>query len=97
MKRAKKLREELNYHSYRYYVLNDPIITDQEYDEMLKELMMLERKYPELITPDSPTQRVGEKPAEGFKEVRHFTRLYSLDNTYSEEEVLEFHNRVKRL
>lgn len=97
IERVKKLREELNYHSYRYYVLNDPMITDQEYDKMLKELSTLEKKYPELITSDSPTQRVGEKPAEGFKEVRHTTRLYSLDNTYSEEEVIEFHNRVKRL
>ena len=65
--------------------------------KILKNKWRWKRKYPELITPDSPTQRVGEKPAEGFKEVRHFTRLYSLDNTYSEEEVLEFHNRVKRL
>nr|WP_245612715.1 NAD-dependent DNA ligase LigA [Kosmotoga pacifica] len=97
IERVKKLREELNYHSYRYYILNDPIITDHEYDMMLKELMNLEKKYPELITPDSPTQRVGAKPLDGFKEVRHSVRLYSLDNTYSEEEILEFDRRVKRL
>jgi len=97
IERAKKLREELNYHAYRYYVLNDPIITDEEYDRMLKELQELEKKYPELITPDSPTQRIGAKPLNGFEQVIHSSRLYSLDNTYSEEELKGFDRRIKKL
>ena len=58
---VEKLREEIEYHNYRYYVLNDPVITDEEYDKLMKRLIELEKKYPELVTPDSPTQRVGGK------------------------------------
>lgn len=96
LEEIEKLREEIEYHNYRYYILNDPVITDQEYDELMKRLIELEKKYPELVTPDSPTQRVGGKVAEGFKKVRHSIRMLSLDNTYSEEELKKFDERIKR-
>jgi len=96
LEEIEKLREEIEYHNYRYYILNDPVITDQEYDELMKRLIELEKKYPELVTPDSPTQRVGGKVAEGFKKVRHSIRMLSLDNTYSEEELKKFNERIKR-
>jgi len=96
MERIKKLRETINYHNYRYYVLNQPVISDYEYDILLKELIDLEKKYPELVTPSSPTQKVGGKPVEGFLPVEHSPPMLSLDNTYSEEEIISFHNRVKK-
>lgn len=96
-KRVERLREEIEYHNYRYYVLADPVITDEEFDRLMHELIELERKYPELITPDSPTQRVGEKVLDEFRSVPHAEPMLSLDNTYSEEEVKEFDERVKRL
>ena len=97
IKKTKKLREEINYHNYRYYVLNQPVISDYEYDMLIRELIEIEKNYPELITGDSPTQRIGGKPSEGFPPVEHSPPMLSLDNTYSREEVIEFHNRVKRL
>ncbi|NPA40611.1 MAG: NAD-dependent DNA ligase LigA [Thermodesulfobacteria bacterium] len=96
VERVKKLREEIEYHNYRYYVLNSPVISDAEYDALMRELKELEEKYPELITPDSPTQRVGFKPAEAFKEVKHEEPMLSLDDAMNEEEVLEFDKRVKK-
>ncbi|NVM04829.1 MAG: NAD-dependent DNA ligase LigA, partial [Candidatus Helarchaeota archaeon] len=69
--RIKKLREEINYHNYRYYVLNEPVISDYEYDKLMQELINLEKKHPELITPDSPTQRVGEEPTKVFPTITH--------------------------
>lgn len=96
LERIEKLREEIEYHNYRYYVLNDPVITDQEYDELMRELIELEEKYPELKTPDSPTQRVGGKVSEGFEKVKHSVRMLSLDNTYSEEELRKFDERIKK-
>ncbi len=96
IERVKKLREEIEYHNYRYYVLNSPVISDAEYDALMRELKELEEKYPELITPDSPTQRVGFKPAEGFKEVTHAEPMLSLDDAMNEEEVIEFDRRIKR-
>lgn len=96
MERVKKLREEIEYHNYRYYVLDSPVISDAEYDALMRELKELEAKYPELITPDSPTQRVGFKPAEGFKEVPHKEPMLSLDDATDEEEVKEFDKRIKR-
>lgn len=94
--RVKKLREEIEFHNYRYYVLDSPVISDAEYDALMRELRELEAKYPELITPDSPTQRVGFKPAEGFKEVSHREPMLSLDDAMDEEEVREFDKRIKR-
>ena len=95
-KEIAKLRRELNFHNYRYYVLNRPVITDYEYDKLYKRLQELEKQFPELITPDSPTQRIGEVPLKGFKTVKHRIKMLSLDNTYSKDEVKEFDNRVRR-
>ncbi|WP_408033228.1 NAD-dependent DNA ligase LigA [Thermotoga caldifontis] len=96
-KRVEQLREEIEYHNYRYYVLAQPVITDEEYDKLMRELIELERQYPELVTPDSPTQRIGEKVLDEFRSVPHTEPMLSLDNTYSEEEIREFDERVKRL
>ncbi len=96
IERVKKLREEIEYHNYRYYVLDSPVISDAEYDALLRELKELEEKYPELITPDSPTQRVGFPPAKEFRQVSHAEPMLSLDDAFTEEEVLEFDKRVKR-
>ncbi|PLV58782.1 NAD-dependent DNA ligase LigA [Thermotoga sp. KOL6] len=93
---VERLREEIEYHNYRYYVLNDPVITDEEYDKLMRRLVELEKMYPELVTPDSPTQRVGGKVLEGFKTVKHTVPMLSLDNTYDEEEIMDFDRRVKK-
>mgnify|MGYP001572658625 CR=1 FL=1 len=89
-----RLREQIARHDDLYYRLAQPEITDQEYDSLFRRLRDLEEKHPELVTPDSPTQRVGEVPSEGFKQVRHPFPLISLDNTYNEEDLTEFHRRV---
>lgn len=96
IEKIKKLREEIEYHNYRYYILDSPVISDAEYDALMRELRHLEEMYPELITPDSPTQRVGFKPAEGFKEVPHAEPMLSLDDAMNEDEVIEFDKRIKR-
>ena len=93
--RVSQLREELNYHSYRYYVLDDPIVPDEEYDSMMRELMGIEQEYPSLITPDSPTQRVGAPPSEAFQPVQHRSRMMSLDNVFDEDELTAFIRRVE--
>ncbi len=95
--RHAQLVEEIRQHDYAYYVLAQPTITDQEYDRLYHELLDLETRFPELITPDSPTQRVGGQPLKEFKPVRHLQPMMSLDNTYSQEELREFVNRVQRL
>src|SRR5258708_37693955 len=81
------LREEIRHHEYRYYVLDDPEISDAEFDRLMNELKKLEADHPELITSDSPTQRVGGKPREGLVKVVHSTPMLSLDNAYSEQEL----------
>ncbi len=96
IERVKKLREEIEYHNYRYYVLDSPVISDAEYDALMRELKELEAKYPELVTPDSPTQRVGYPPAKEFRQVPHAVPMLSLDDAFSEEEVIEFDRRIKR-
>lgn len=93
---VEELRKEIEYHNYRYYVLASPVISDEEYDRLMKRLMELEEKYPELRTPDSPTQRVGGAPVEGFETVEHSEPMLSLDNTYSEAEIINFDARVRR-
>ena len=90
------LREEINFHNYRYYVLDDPVIADAEYDRLMRELENLEKQFPNLITPTSPTQRVGAPPLEKFEEVRHSLPMLSLANAFEESEVKEFDERVKR-
>ncbi len=94
---VEKLRDEIEYHNYRYYVLADPVITDEEYDKLMKRLIDLEKKYPQLVVPDSPSQRVGGKVLDGFRKVKHSRPMLSLDNTYDESEILAFDERVKRL
>ena len=93
---AEKLREQINHHNYRYYVLDDPEVTDAEYDALMRRLEALEREHPELSTPDSPTQRVGAKPSEKFGVVVHRRMMLSLSNAMDAEEMLEFDQRVKR-
>jgi DNA ligase (NAD+) len=95
--RAEELRAELRHHEHLYYVLDAPEITDAEYDALMNELKRIEAAHPELITPDSPTQRVGGKPAEGFQKVRHSRPMLSLDNAYSAEELADWDRRVHEL
>lgn len=95
-KKIQKLREEINHHNYKYYVENNPEISDYEFDKLLKELEKLESEFPDLITPDSPTQRVGGEPVEGFQTVKHKVPMLSLANTYTFEELKEFDERVKK-
>jgi len=89
------VREQLRHHEYLYYVLDAPEISDAEYDTLMRELQALEQKHPELITPDSPTQRVGGKPREGFVKIRHSTPMLSLDNAMGEGELRDFDRRVR--
>ena len=96
-KRIEELRNELNYHNYRYYVLDQPEISDAEYDRLYQELVALEEKHPELITADSPTQRVGAAPAAGFQSVEHRVPLLSLNNAFNEQDLREFDRRIQRL
>ncbi|MEA1986028.1 MAG: NAD-dependent DNA ligase LigA [Candidatus Marinimicrobia bacterium] len=92
-----KLKNDLNHHSYRYYVLNNPTISDFQYDEMLRELEKLEKKYPELKTLDSPTQRVGAPILKSFDSLKHRTPMLSLSNAKNKSEIIEFYNRVLKL
>jgi DNA ligase (NAD+) len=94
--RAEELRELVNHHMYRYHVLDDPEVSDAEYDELIRELRALEDRFPELITPDSPTQRVGAAPAALFRPVQHRAPMLSLDNAFSEEELRAWGARVER-
>ena len=93
--RAKELREAIAEHNYRYYVLDDPSIPDAEYDRLMRELEQLEREHPELADPDSPTQRVGARPAEGFDTVEHAVAMLSLANAFDDDEVAEFDQRAR--
>ena len=91
-----KLRDEIRHHEERYYVLDDPEITDAEFDALMQRLRLLEAEYPELADPDSPTERVGGRPAEGFESARHLAPMLSLDNAYSDLELRDFHARLCR-
>jgi DNA ligase (NAD+) len=95
--RVRELHSQLHEHNYRYYVLDDPLIPDAEYDALLRELQGLEHKYPALTTPDSPTQRVGAAPLKAFGEVQHELRMLSLDNAFSDDELADFDRRVHEL
>jgi DNA ligase (NAD+) len=97
IKRIEKLRELIHRYNYEYYVLNEPSILDSEFDKLMNELLSLEKQYPFLITPDSPTQRVGGEPTKEFPVIFHDVPMLSLSNTYSEEEIYEFHKRVRDL
>ena len=96
-KELETLRDEIRYHEHRYYVLDQPEISDAGFDKLMDKLKKLEAEHPELVTPDSPTQRVGGKPREGFVKVRHSSPMLSLDNTYSEEELRAWERRVHEL
>jgi DNA ligase (NAD+) len=96
-KEIQQLREKIRYHEYRYYVLDDPEISDAAFDRLVNRLKQLEAERPELVTLDSPTQRVGGSPREGFQTVRHKSAMMSLDNAFSFEELGEFDRRVREL
>jgi DNA ligase (NAD+) len=96
-KKIESLREKIRHHEYLYYVLDDPKITDAEFDQLMIELKKLETEHPELIAPDSPTQRVGGKPREGFIKAPHSSPMLSLDNTYSHDELRNWERRVHEL
>ncbi len=96
-RRAIELRREINFNNHRYYVLDDPVISDPEYDRLLQELQELESEYPELLTEDSPTQRVGGAPAEGFTQVQHSAPMLSLANAFNREDLENWLRRIKAL
>ncbi len=96
-KEIEKLRDQIRHHEHRYYVLNEPEISDSEFDKLVKRLEALESEHPDLVTSDSPTQRVGGAPAEQFSKVRHSAQMLSLDNTYNIEELRDFDRRVREL
>ncbi|MDI3546868.1 MAG: ligase [Halanaerobiales bacterium] len=95
--RIEELRDQIRYHEYRYYVLDDPVISDSEFDELMQELVKLEEENPDLITPDSPTQRVGGEPIDSFKKVEHRIPMLSLGNAFNAGELRDFANRIYRL
>ncbi len=95
--RIEQLRTEIDHHNYRYYVLDSPEISDAEYDELMRELKQLEEQYPQFLTPDSPTQRVGAAPVEAFGVVEHPVPLLSLGNAFSKDELLAWYNRISKL
>lgn len=96
-KQIESLREKIRHHEYRYYVLDDPEISDAEFDKLMNELKRLESEHPKLITLDSPTQRVGGKPREGFVKAKHSSPMLSLDNAYTEDELRDWERRVHEL
>src|SRR5579863_5997958 len=96
-KRVEELRKELEHHEYLYYVLDRPEISDAEFDRLMRDLREIEEKHPELRTPDSPTQRVGGRPREGFVKVPHTSPMLSLDNALNEQELRDFDARVRGL
>src|ERR1700734_139180 len=96
-KKIEALREKIRHHEYLYYVLDQPEISDAEFDKLMRQLKDVEAEHPELLTADSPTQRVGGKPREGFVKVRHSSPMLSLDNTYNEDELRDWERRVHEL
>ena len=96
-KEIEHLKEEINFHNYRYYVLDSPVISDAEYDKLLRKLEKLETEHPDLITSDSPTQRIGAKPLEAFGNIKHTVPMLSLSNAFTGEEAADFDNRIKKL
>ena len=94
--RIEELRREIGQHNYRYYVLNDPVVSDGEYDALMDELRVLEAEHPELVTPDSPTQRIGEQPEEGFVKVEHPAPILSLDKSTNGDEIRAWWERVSK-
>ena len=93
---VKELREKINYHNNRYYVLDDPEISDAEYDRLFQRLLEIERAYPDLVTPDSPSQRVGAGPLDSFTDIPHSIPMLSLENGFKDQDILDFDSRIKR-
>src|SRR5436309_3046950 len=96
VERIQQLREAIRHHEQRYYTYSSPEISDEEFDALLHELEKLEAEHPDLVTADSPTQRVAGRPVEGFATVEHLAPMLSLDNAYNEDELLAFDERVRR-
>ncbi|HXI09962.1 MAG TPA: NAD-dependent DNA ligase LigA, partial [Thermodesulfobacteriota bacterium] len=96
LKEITRLKGEINYHNYRYYVLDNPVVTDAEYDRLMRRLEELEAAFPQLVSPDSPTQRVGAAPLSAFGTVKHSVPMLSLKNAFSSDEAAEFDERIKR-
>ena len=96
-KQIERLRDDIRHHEYLYFVADDPKISDAAFDRLIVQLKKLEAENPSLVTPDSPTQRVGGQPREGFQTVRHKTPMISLDNAFSFEELANFDRRVREL
>src|SRR5215210_1626824 len=94
--RLKALRDAIRHHEERYYIHNDPEISDEEFDRLLHELERLEAEHPDLVTLDSPTQRVAGRPVDGFATVEHLLPMLSLDNAYNEDELRAFDDRVRK-
>src|SRR5262245_27232869 len=92
--KIESLRRTIRHHDHRYYVLSQPEIADAEYDRLLRELQALEAQAPQLVTPDSPTQRVGGVPDEAFRPVKHASLMLSLENAFTEEELAAWHEHV---
>jgi len=95
-KEIEELREEIRKHNYQYYVLDQPLVSDYEYDQLMRQLIKFEQDYPRFVTPDSPTQRVGAKPLEQFMTAQHLSPMLSLSNAFSEQELLDFDQRIKK-
>ena len=95
--RTEDLRSVIRYHEWRYYVQNDPVISDFEYDQLYKQLETVERQFPELVSPDSPTQRVSPDLTEEFDQIAHLTPMLSLDNSYNAGDLNDFDTAVKKL
>jgi DNA ligase (NAD+) len=95
-KQIEELRKQIEYHNYKYYVEAGPEISDREFDRLMQRLQELEKRRPELITPDSPTQRVGGQPLSGFRQIPHRVPMLSIDNTYNEADLREFDARTRR-
>ena len=95
--RLQELRRQVNFHNYRYHVLDDPVISDAEYDRLLIELRQIETDHPEWITPDSPTQRAGAAPLDRFNKISHPAPILSLANSFSEEDVRAWFERIRKL
>src|ERR1700686_353721 len=96
-KKIEALRDQIRHHEYRYYVLDDPEITDAQFDQLMNELKRIEDENPELVTPDSPTQRVGGKPREGFLKAPHSSPMLPLDNTYNVDDLRNWERRIHEL
>src|SRR5512137_2212929 len=94
-RRARELRELIENHNYRYYVLDDPEVSDAQFDALVRELKQIESEHPELADPDSPTQRVGGQAAREFREVVHAVQMLSLDNAFTEQDILDFDRRAR--